>query len=284
MILCGSISKRRGHSTAGFPFSTSRRYQRIGTASSDAVSSFWNDVFCAVDESINIYPLGDRAVTVEWGRAPDPLVHARLISLHTHLCRHPFPGYVESVPAYVSLTIIYDPLDPILFARACGESVSEQVRREVLESLSVMESVPADRMPVTIPVCYDRHFGPDLSEVANMCGLSVDEVIDIHVSGVYRVYMIGFVPGFPYLGMMDPRLDVSRKSSPRMQVAPGSVAMAGRQTGIYPLTVPGGWQIIGRTPIRVFDPCESNPFLLKPGMDVRFERIDRALFEKLTIQ
>jgi len=226
-----------------------------------------------VDESINIYPLGDRAVTVEWGQEPDPLVHARLISLHTHLCRHPFPGYVESVPAYVSLTIIYDPLDPVLSACECGESVSDRVSREVLESLSVMESVPAYRTPVTIPVCYDRDFGPDLSEVANMCGLSMDEVIDIHVSGVYRVYMIGFVPGFP-----------SRKSFPRMQVAPGSVAMAGRQTGIYPLTVPGGWQIIGRTPIRVFDPGESNPFLLKPGMDVRFERIDLGLFEKLTIQ
>jgi len=237
-----------------------------------------------VDASIRIYALGDRAITVEWGQAPDPGVHARLMSLHTHLCRHPFPGYVESVPAYVSITIFYDPLDPVLYARAGGQSVYDRVRQEVLDRLSVMDSMLPERKPLTIPICYDPDFGPDQSEVANLCGLSIEALIGIHVSGVYRVYMIGFVPGFPYLGMMDPRLDVPRRSTPRLQVAPGSVGMAGRQTGIYPLTVPGGWQIIGRTPMRLFDPALPDPFPLKPGMDVIFERIDRRLYEKLSAQ
>jgi inhibitor of KinA len=111
--------------------------------------------------------------------------------------------------------------------------------------------------------------------------MEIEDLIELHASVPYRVYMIGFVPGFPYLGMTDPRLDVPRKKTPVMKVAVGSVAIAGRQTGIYPLSTPGGWQIIGRTPIRLFDPAKTDPFLLKAGMQVKFDRIDRTVFEKL---
>ena len=243
---------------------------------------FWNGVFCVVDDPFRMYELGDRAITVEWVQEPYPELHDLLISLHAYLQHHPFPGFIESVPAYVSLTVFFDPLDPQLCYLAEDLGVANWVKRHFMLLLSHLETVSIPRQLVTIPVCYDAAFGPDQQAVADHCGLSIKDVIDIHMSIVYRVYMIGFVPGFPYLGMTDLRLEVPRKSSPTMQVAPGSVALAGRQTGIYPQAVPGGWQIIGRTPVRMFDSRESNPFLLKPGMDVKFESIDRDAFEKLS--
>ena len=235
-----------------------------------------------MDGSVRIYELGDRAIALEWAQVPDPELHDRLIGLHAYLQLHPFPGYIESVPAYVSLTVFFDPLDPELCFLADELGVTEWVRQKLLLHLSdsAANSMPVQQM--TIPVCYDPEFGPDQQAVADHCGLKLDDVIEIHTSVVYRVYMVGFVPGFPYLGMTDLRLDVARKSSPTLHVPPGSVALAGRQTGIYPLNVPGGWQIIGRTPVRMFDFRNNNPFLVKPGMDVKFEPIDRYSFEKLS--
>ena len=246
------------------------------------VPSFLNSVPCIVDESFRTYALGDRAITVEWGRVPDPKVHDRLIALHAHLYSHPFPGFVESVPAYVTLTVFFDPLDAGLLACVGEGGVSDWVSQQISARMATLEAGSSDRKTIKIPVCYDPVFGPDQQAVASFCGLSLEDLIEIHISVLYRVYMIGFVPGFPYLGMTDPRLDVPRKLTPAMQVAPGSVAIAGRQTGIYPISTPGGWQIIGRTPLRMFDPHASDPFLLKPGMDVRFERIDLFDFEKLS--
>lgn len=243
---------------------------------------FWKDVFCVVDVSFRIYTLAEHAITVEWQALPAPDLHDRLMALHTDLQRHPFPGFLESVPAYVSLTVFFDPFDPFMLSVIDGGGISAWVAQHISSRIEKLVPAPTDRRTICLPVCYDAEFGPDQQDVARFCGLSVEDMIRLHVSVLYRVYMIGFVPGFPYLGMTDARLDVPRKSTPAMRVAPGSVAIAGRQTGIYPWSTPGGWQIIGRIPVRLFDPAESDPFLLTPGMDVRFERIDRSTFDKLS--
>jgi inhibitor of KinA len=243
---------------------------------------FWKGVFCAVDTPYRIYTLGDGAITVDWGQIPGPQLQQLLISLHDHLKIHPFPGFIESVPAYSSLTIFFDPLDRTLFSKVNDGETSAWVSAHVSACIVNLASQSSPNNLVCIPVCYDPEFGPDLSFVSSQCGLELDDLITLHTSVEYRVYMIGFVPGFPYLGMTDPRLDVPRKKTPLMKVPEGSVALAGRQTGIYPLSTPGGWQIIGRTPLRLFDPSKPDPFLLRPGMTVRFDRIDRDDFEKLS--
>ncbi|WP_420852184.1 5-oxoprolinase subunit PxpB [Paenibacillus hamazuiensis] len=132
-----------------------------------------------------------------------------------------------------------------------------------------------------IPVCYGGAYGPDLVEVARRCGLTEDAVVELHSRDVYKVYMVGFAPGFPYLGVVPPQLEMPRRAEPRLSVAAGSVGLAGRQTGIYPLESPGGWQIIGRTPVRLFHPLRQPPALLRPGDRVRFVPVPEAKFEEL---
>lgn len=241
----------------------------------------WKDVFCVVDASYRIYSLGDAAITVDWGLVPTPGVHACLISLHDQLQDHPFPGFLESVPAYVTLTVYFNPLDSELQSLVGAGDLSAWISEHISVRIADLQARSTVQDLIHIPVCYDPVFGPDQSEVARHCVMEIEDLIELHASVPYRVYMIGFVPGFPYLGMTDPRLDVPRKKTPVMKVAVGSVAIAGRQTGIYPLSTPGGWQIIGRTPIRLFDPAKTDPFLLKAGMQVKFDRIDRTVFEKL---
>jgi KipI family sensor histidine kinase inhibitor len=134
---------------------------------------------------------------------------------------------------------------------------------------------------ITIPVCYDTSFGLDLKEVSGQTGLSAEEIIKIHTASLYRVFMLGFTPGFPYLGETDARISCSRKETPRQIVPEGSVGLAGRQTGIYPVASPGGWQIIGRTPLKIFNPGSENIFMIWPGDRVLFKSIDLKEFETL---
>ena len=179
-------------------------------------------------------------------------------------------GLIDLIPSYRSLLIQYDPL--ILTA--------ENLTALVLSALAEGTDADFQEGPlVEIPVCYGGIFGPDLPEVAACLNLDPEEVIAIHSGTVYHIYMIGFTPGFPFLGGLDPRLHIPRKKTPRAKVPAGSVGLAGEQTGIYSLDSPGGWQLIGRTPLKLFDPQRPEPIYLKAGQRIRFRPIGAEEFE-----
>jgi len=208
-------------------------------------------------------PFGDAALILKAGETIDPGVNAMVRKMLYVLDQQNITGVTDLIPSYNELLICYDP-----FRFSLAELVS--VLKELGERLSSV-SLP-DPCMVCIPVSYGGEWGPDLQVVAGMHGLTEREVVAIHTSVDYHVYMLGFTPGFCYLGGMDPRIATPRKESPRLRVAAGAVGIAGSQTGIYPVESPGGWQIIGRTGTRLFDPDRDPPFLVKPGDVVRFER------------
>lgn len=218
-----------------------------------------------------IVPAGDSALSVEYEERIDPLVNARAIALAERLRAAAIPGVRDIVPAYRSVCVSFDPL------RTDHDALVECVEREAGRPAP---EAAAQSEPLRIPVCYGGDFGPDLGAVAAFGGISADQVIALHTSIVYRVFMLGFVPGFAYLGIVDARIAAPRHATPRVRVPAGSVGIAGVQTGIYPAETPGGWQLIGRTPVRPFDASRSQPFLMKAGDAVRFYSIDRQAYER----
>lgn len=234
-------------------------------------------------QGYRIYPLGDMALIVDFGSFISPELNDCVLSLHRSLVANPFEGFVESVPAYGTLAVYYDLADLRNHFGTPKGTVSQWVE-EILRAridVSVSEIGQEDFREVFIPVCYDLSFGFDLPQVAIHTGLSIPEVVNLHISFPYRVYMIGFVPGFPYMGLLPPELEVPRKATPSISIPAGSVALAGRQTGIYPSNIPGGWQVIGRSPVRLFDIDRDPCCLLQPGMQVRFYEISLSEFENL---
>ncbi len=233
----------------------------------------------------DIFPLGDSALTIDFGNVISPTINDRVRKLADVFSRNPFAGLVEVVPAYSSLTIFYD---PVTVRQTCAEfetafaAVRNKAEKALAQAINSVLS-KAERQLTKIPVCYDAEFAIDLEFVAEKKMLTVEQVIRIHTEPVYRVFMIGFLPGFPYLGEVDERLSVGRKSVPRAAVPQGSVGLAGRQTGIYSLESPGGWQIVGKTPLLLFDPKNESPTLLHAGDSVRFYEIDRKTFDEVTI-
>lgn len=217
-----------------------------------------------------IFPLGDSALTVEFGNTISPKLNQRAIALADHFERNRFPGFIESVPAYASTTIFYDPVTVarsfFLFSTAF-EAVKDLVAAAVK---TADQRSSATRRLVEIPVTFESEFALDLDFVATSNGLTAAEVIDVFLSTSYRVYMLGFLPGFSYMGEVDERIATPRKETPRTLVSKGSVGIAGRQTGIYSLASPGGWQIIGRTEVELFAPNAASPSYLQPGDEVRF--------------
>jgi KipI family sensor histidine kinase inhibitor len=218
---------------------------------------------------------GDRAVLVEYGDAIDPAVNEKVRAM-TALVKGSLPEGVEAViPAYRNLSILYDPLvtspDRIL-----PHLLGLEARLREIE-------VPEPRI-VEIPVLYGGECGPDIGFVAEHGGLSVDEVIAIHAGTVYPIYMIGFTPGFCYLGGLDSRIHTPRRKTPRTLLPGGSVGIAEAQTGMYPVDSPGGWQIIGRTPLRLFAPERDNPFLYEPGDLIRFVPVSMPEYERIRRQ
>jgi KipI family sensor histidine kinase inhibitor len=208
--------------------------------------------------------LGDRGLLVELGRGIDPAVNRRVKQLHRIIARERPHGVVETVPAYASLLVVFDPL----------QASPEALKRHINGLCDFEDAGPIeDRTVVEIPVVYGGEAGPDLDAVAAHHGLSREEVIGLHTGTVYRVYMIGFTPGFPYMGELPEALDTPRRDTPRTHIPKGSVAIAQRQTGIYPAVSPGGWQIIGRTPVALFDPRQETPSFLTMGDAVRFTPI-----------
>lgn len=224
---------------------------------------------------MQLFPLGDAAIVLEFGHAISAATHATIQTVAAYLGRQPFVGLREVVPAFTTLTVYYDPwLVHEHSQRPPYEWVAAAVR-QLLPAAQLAASQLAAPL-VEIPVCYGGEFGPDLAFVAHHTGLAPAEVIARHSAPDYLVHMIGFAPGFPYLGGMDARLATPRLATPRAVVPAGAVGIAGEQTGIYPLATPGGWQIIGRTPVPLFNPSWDYPSLLRAGQCLRFVPISAA--------
>lgn len=215
---------------------------------------------------VDFVPLGDCALLVRWPERIDMEINRQVHLLAERIEQHPFTGWTECIPGYSTLVIVYAP-------ELAGYA---DVRRSVQAEMAGRAARTAiQRELICIPVVYGGDEGPDLEGLARECGLSPGEVVDIHCSSVYQVYMIGFLPGFPYLGKVDSRIAAPRLNTPRVRVPAGSVGIAGEQTGIYPCDSPGGWRIIGRTEAVLFDALREVPCLLQPGDRVMFEAVKR---------
>lgn len=208
-----------------------------------------------------VAPLGEAAWLVALGDTVDPALNDRVLLLADAIRQAGFPWVRDVVTAYASLAVHVDPAHPATAAEASLTAVARDLP-------AAAPRVAAD--PTVIPVRYD---GPDLAWVAEQTGLAVADVIRRHAEPTYRVYAVGFVPGFAYLGPLDPALVLPRRAEPRRRVPAGSVAIAGAQTGIYPAETPGGWHLIGRTDLVLFDPARDPPALLAAGASVRFEPV-----------
>ncbi len=215
---------------------------------------------------------GDRGLLAEYGDGIDPEVNRRVRAMAAVLRARPPAGVVEVVPTYRSLLVTYDPLET--GAGRLREAI------DALEDRLGEIPVPEPRT-VEIPVCYGGAYGPDLGFVAETHDLAEEDVVAIHAGTLYQIYMIGFTPGFPFLGGLDPRLHTPRLDTPRTAVPAGSVGIANDQTGIYPVTSPGGWRLIGRTPLKLFDPARADPFLYRAGDRIRFVAIGEDAFRRL---
>jgi inhibitor of KinA len=217
-------------------------------------------------------PLGDSALLIQLGDAIDAATHARVRAAFDALSALRLPGVTDIVPAYTGIAVHYEPLSWLDASQRSDRATTyEIISRTLLDALADLEAaVGAPAREVEIPVHYGGQYGPDLDHVARHTRLSASDVIAQHAVGEYTVYMIGFTPGFPYLGGLPARLATPRRASPRQRVPAGSVGIAGAQTGVYPLETPGGWQIIGRTTERLFRPELDPPTLLRIGDRVRF--------------
>jgi len=222
-----------------------------------------------------IEAVGDRCLLVGVGNTVDPQTSQRVFALVRRLKEQPIAGVCDIVPAFTTVALHYRP-------ELLGEAPFEALRAAVLERMvAPLETQETAARSIDIPVCYGGEFGPDLDDVANRCGLSSEQVIALHMASAHRIYMLGFAPGFPFIGGLDPALSMPRRSSPRTHIPPGSVGIARDQSCIYPLETPGGWNLIGRTPLRFFDPAATPPCLLAPGDRVRFVRIDEPTYRSL---
>lgn len=221
--------------------------------------------------NVRFLPAGDTAVIVEFGDRIDRLLSDHVLRLSALVRAAQLPGVVETVPTFRSLMVHYDPV--------ATDSASLTVAIENLLDSSNGEAKPVKLW--RIPACYAASHAPDLVEVAQRTGLSTAEVVALHCSTRFHVYMIGFVPGFPYMGNLPEPLVLPRRADPRIRVPPGSIAIATNMTAIYPLESPGGWHLIGATPIRLFDLRRPRPALLGPGDAVRFEPITVREFDAI---
>ncbi|WP_345056389.1 5-oxoprolinase subunit PxpB [Hymenobacter glaciei] len=230
---------------------------------------------------VRLFPLGDAAVVLEFGTSISPATHAAIAAFGARLAAQPFAGLREMVPAFTTLTVYYDPW--LASENGHYPEPYERVAAQLRELLAAPAPAAAaqEAATVDIPVCYGGAFGPDLAFVAQHAGLSAAEVVRLHTAPEYLVHMIGFAPGFPYLGGLDARLATPRRSQPRPLVPAGAVGIAGPQTGIYSLPTPGGWQLIGRTPLALFNPEWATPSRLRAGQRLRFVAVSEAEFAKI---
>lgn len=220
-----------------------------------------------------ISPVGDRAISIDFGQVIDPTINRHIRQTIERIKALQLEGIIELVPTYCALLVEYDAM-LYSYSEICKiiePTLEEGMTNTTNELVTVVE----------VPTVYGGEFGPDLSFVASHNHLSEDEVISIHSGTDYLVYMLGFIPGFTYLGGMDPRIATPRLSSPRTLIPAGSVGIAGEQTGTYPSDSPGGWQIIGRTPVTMYDMSKAQAALLKAGDYVRYVPIDESEFHRI---
>jgi inhibitor of KinA len=217
-----------------------------------------------------IVTAGDSAVIVEFEERIDAAVNSRVVALARSIQAARLGGILDVVPTFRSVAVYFDPL------RTDFDKLSDRLRHAAAGAGAVAATPSA---PIRVPVWYGGAFGPDLGEIARFAGVTETEVIALHSAPVYRVFMLGFVLGFAYMGMVDPKIAVPRRSTPRVKVPSGSVGIAGGQTGVYPADTPGGWQIVGRTPLKLFDLSRAEPFLLKAGDHVQFYEISGGEFD-----
>lgn len=222
--------------------------------------------------------LGEEAVLLRMGARIDPQLNREVHALAARIDAIRPPWLHDIVPAYAALALFVDPAHAQARDRLALDLVGDWLARLADEAGTAAR---ADVAVLEIPVCYDRACAPDLDAVARQAGIAADEVVARHSAGHYTVAMIGFAPGFPYLLGLDPVLATPRHATPRVRVPAGSVGIGGSQTGIYPGDSPGGWQLIGRTPRRLFDPHRDPPSLLRPGQPVRFVAVTLAEYRRL---
>jgi len=221
---------------------------------------------------VRIVPAGDATLLVELGDGIDPVINRRAIRLAGALNTAAIAGVHDIVPTFHSVAVFFEPL---------RTNVADLVTRIELETGLLADAETEAPSPIQVPVCYGGECGPDLADVASLAGMSPEEVVAAHAAVTYRVFMLGFLPGFAYMGVVDARIAAPRRANPRVRVPKGSVGIAGRQTGIYPLDAPGGWQLIGRTLLEPFDIARPSPFLFKAGDCVQFVPVERTELERL---
>ena len=222
--------------------------------------------------AFQIVPAGDSALIVEFEDRIDAAVNARALAVAERLHAQPVAGVRDVVPTYRSVAVYFDPL------QTSHDALMARLERE---AAGAVPSARSASDVIRIPVCYGGELGPDLADVAAFGGIPESQAIALHTDATYRVFMLGFMPGFAYLGIVDARIAAPRRETPRVRVPRGAVGIAGSQTGVHPVEAPSGWQLIGRTPVRPFDSARAEPFLMKPGDSVRFYPIDRAKFDQM---
>ena len=222
---------------------------------------------------VEVYPLGDSVLVVNFQYADQATLQRVINAFGKHLDQNLFAGLVEYIPALTTVSVVYDPL---LISY-------KELRHLVMGMVSELEEAQMDEAVfVKIPVCYEGEFGPDLEAVAKYHSLTVNDVIEIHSRSVYVVRMMGFSPCFPYLSGLSERIAMARLATPRLKIPAGSIGIAGHETGVYPIETPGGWQLIGRTPLSMFSPSMNPPCFLKVGDKVQFVPISRREFDDFT--
>ena len=220
-------------------------------------------------ECTRIYSIHDQAITFEFAEIISEEINIHVISLKNAIEKNPFNGFLECVPAYTSLTVYFN------------KEVNKNEVINIIKTHNIQLSTINNQKPTDIkiiPVCYEM--GEDLPSVAAQLNIDQEDIINAHSNHAYRVYMIGFTPGFPYMGPLPTVLEIERKKSPSLNIQPGSVAIAGKQTGIYPSNSPGGWHVIGRTPINMFDKNRTPTCFLQAGDMVQFKPITKKEFEQ----
>lgn len=225
-------------------------------------------------QDFRIYAIHDHALTVAFSQKISEQDNLRVMALRSAIQQKPINGLLDIVPAYSSLTIYFD-------GNCEREEVMAYLKERILDSLELQHE-PSENRIITIPVCYDRSLGPDQEFVCDHLQLTQEQLIEKHTGNVFRVYMIGFIPGFPYMGILPEGWQIPRKQTPALKIPIGSVALAGQQTGIYPAEVPGGWQVIGRTPLKIFDALRKPSCWLKAGDQVKFASISLNEFNSLS--
>jgi len=223
-------------------------------------------------EKVKYLTAGDRALVIEFGDSIEEQVNSKIRSLTLAIERECIIGIIEMIPTYRSLMVIYEPM-LIELDQLIDKAKSIQIKMDEMK-------LPKAKV-IEIPTLYGGEYGPDIEFVAQHNKISAEEVIKIHTSIEYLIYMIGFTPGFPYLGGMNDKISAPRLQNPRTKIPAGSVGIAGAQTGIYPIESPGGWQLIGRTPVSLYDPYRKEPVLLNAGDYIKFVQIDEKEYKNI---